>query len=163
MPAEQIVLSNKYIPPSPPSLLSYPAVAFDIFTAFTTPLRPGQPLHSCPQILSRGRRATLVPSFCFSMGGSAEYYGGKNLQNALDIARNSETGVPTEIATYLELALQNLWRKLYDRPNSYVFTREEYSLFNYFQARIGSNEIARRAIQRFWDQYMGDPTDLEDS
>lgn len=64
---------------------------------------------------------------------------------------------------YLERAFQSLWQRLHQQPDTYVFTKEEYSLFNYFQARIAGYEIAQRAIQRFWDHYVGDPSDLENS
>ena len=80
-------------------------------------------------------------------------YAHLTLQRALDIARNSEGGVDPAIAAFLESQIGELWARLQAQPNSYVFTKDEFALFNYYRSRFGSSEIARSATQRFWDNY----------
>jgi hypothetical protein len=94
------------------------------------------------------------------MGGSSDMdgYGYLTLQRALDIARNSEGGVDPAITEFLEKKLGELWARLQAAPNSYIFTKDEFALFNYYRARFGSSEIARSATQRFWDNYNGQST-----
>ncbi|KAF2204741.1 hypothetical protein GQ43DRAFT_121204 [Delitschia confertaspora ATCC 74209] len=90
------------------------------------------------------------------MGGNANIDGSAlTLQRALDIARNSEGGVDPAITAFLERKLGEVWAKLQAQPNTYVFTKDEFALFNYYRARFGSSEIARSATQRFWDNYNG--------
>ena len=92
------------------------------------------------------------------MGGNAEYiagYGYLSLQTALDIARNSEGGVDSSINAYLERKLGELWARLQAQPHTYVFTKDEFALFNYYRQRFGNTDIATSAIRRFWDNYRG--------
>ena len=75
-----------------------------------------------------------------------------NVSQALEIARDSSEGVrdPTVISV-LETALSDIWRKIEAHPTSYVMTREEFALFNYFQERFTGNELAVAARKRYWD------------
>lgn len=71
---------------------------------------------------------------------------------ALDLARDSMEGAndPT-VVEVLENALARLWSRIQARPNSYVMTRGEFAVFNYFQSRFEGNELAISAKKRFWD------------
>ncbi|KAF2184365.1 hypothetical protein K469DRAFT_579529 [Zopfia rhizophila CBS 207.26] len=92
------------------------------------------------------------------MGGNADYidgYGYTSLQRALEIARNSEGGVDQAITAFLERKLGELWARLQAQPNTYVLTKDEFALFNYYRQRFGNSEIATSAIKRFWDNYQG--------
>jgi hypothetical protein len=94
------------------------------------------------------------------MGGNASAdingYGYLSIQRALEIARNSEGGVDPVIVSYLEKAIQEVWARLHANPN-YILTKDEFSLFTYYRARFQNSEVARRAVQRFWDYYQGNP------
>ncbi|KAL1621528.1 putative peptide-n4-(n-acetyl-beta-glucosaminyl)asparagine amidase a [Diplodia seriata] len=80
------------------------------------------------------------------------------LQKALDIAREAESGVDPNTAAFLQRELDGVWSKLRAQPDSYIFTRDEYSLFNYYHQQQTGNELATKAIQRFWNHYrLADP------
>lgn len=71
---------------------------------------------------------------------------------ALDIARDGAEGAdsPTVSAT-LETALAAIWHRIQARPASYVMTRDEFAVFNYFQHRFLGDRLAIAARKRYWD------------
>jgi hypothetical protein len=73
---------------------------------------------------------------------------------ALDFARDNPKGAdnPTVSAT-LEAALAVIWRRIQARPRSYVMTREEFAVFNYFQHRFQGDRLAIAARKRYWDHF----------
>ncbi|KAK2612343.1 hypothetical protein QQS21_001607 [Conoideocrella luteorostrata] len=70
---------------------------------------------------------------------------------ALEIARESPDGAsdPT-ISKILENALTRIWGKVQDQPDTYVMTRDEFAVFNYFQHRFVGNKDAVAARGRYW-------------
>ncbi|KAF4417720.1 peptide-N4-(N-acetyl-beta-glucosaminyl)asparagine amidase A [Fusarium acutatum] len=75
-----------------------------------------------------------------------------SVAQALEIARESPDGSsdPT-ISTILETALKRIWGKVEMHPNSYVMTRDEFAVFNFFQDRFVNNKNAVKARKRYWD------------
>jgi hypothetical protein len=75
-----------------------------------------------------------------------------SVAQALEIARDSPDGAqdPT-ITIILESALSEIWGKIQARPTSYVMTRDEFAVFNYFQDRFDGNNLATSARKRYWD------------
>jgi hypothetical protein len=75
-----------------------------------------------------------------------------SVAQALEIARESPDGSsdPT-ISKILEAALKRTWEKVIDRPDSYVMTRDEFAVFNFFQHRFTGNKTAVSARKRYWD------------
>jgi hypothetical protein len=71
---------------------------------------------------------------------------------ALEIARESPDGAsdPT-ISNILESALNQIWAKIQAAPDSYVMSRDEFSLFNFFQHRFIGDKLAISARRRYWD------------
>ncbi|KAH7326037.1 hypothetical protein B0I35DRAFT_474741 [Stachybotrys elegans] len=71
---------------------------------------------------------------------------------ALEIARESPDGAqdPT-VSKILEQALSNIWAKVQAQPSSYVMTRDEFAVFNFFQNRFTGNATAIMARRRYWD------------
>jgi hypothetical protein len=71
---------------------------------------------------------------------------------ALEIARDSAEGAqdPT-VKNILETALADIWQKIQAHPTSYVMTRDEFAVFNYFQDRFAGQELAAAARKRYWD------------
>lgn len=71
---------------------------------------------------------------------------------ALEIARESPDGAsdPT-VSKILEHALNNIWGKVQAQPNSYVMTRDEFAVFNFFQHRFMGDKDAVSARRRYWD------------
>jgi hypothetical protein len=71
---------------------------------------------------------------------------------ALEIARESPDGAsdPT-VSKILELALSQIWGKVQAQPDSYVMTRDEFAVFNFFQHRFTGDKTAVTARKRYWD------------
>jgi hypothetical protein len=71
---------------------------------------------------------------------------------ALEFARDSPEGAQDPIvATILETAVADIWRKIEAQPTSYVMTRDEFAVFNYFQDRFEGQQLATAARKRYWD------------
>lgn len=94
--------------------------------------------------------------------GDPRYNGGSaanqiSVSKALELVRNSETGeVHPSVDQTLERAIHTLWLRIQARPDSYVMTKDEFAVFNYFRARYTGNETARKAVGRFWNNHKGD-------
>lgn len=71
---------------------------------------------------------------------------------ALEIARESPDGAsdPT-VSKMLEHALDCAWSKVQAQPDSYVMTRDEFAVFNFFQHRFTGDRMAVAARKRYWD------------
>ncbi|OJD34975.1 peptide-n4-(n-acetyl-beta-glucosaminyl)asparagine amidase a [Diplodia corticola] len=118
-----------------------------------------------PSSSSSSRAASVLspgpPSHLPGPMGNGEIANGTaamTLQKALDIAREAESGVDPNVANFLQRELDGVWSKLRAQPDSYIFTRDEYSLFNYYHQQQTGNELATKAIQRFWNHYrIADP------
>lgn len=88
-----------------------------------------------------------------SSSENTAFQGQLSIQTALDIARNSEGDVEPTISAYLDACLQDVWAKLAAEPDSYIMTKDEFAVLNYFRPRFTDSEIAQSAIRRFWEHY----------
>jgi hypothetical protein len=71
---------------------------------------------------------------------------------ALELARDSEQGAQDPaVANVLERAIGEIWRKIQAHPATYVMTRDEFAVFNYFQHRFAGQALAVAARRRYWD------------
>jgi hypothetical protein len=78
-----------------------------------------------------------------------------SVAQALEIARESPDGSsdPT-ISKILENALKRIWSKVELQPDSYVMTRDEFAVFNFFQDRFINSVNTKKAVdarKRYWD------------
>ena len=71
-------------------------------------------------------------------------------QRAIDIARSTEGELDHNVKAYLEVALQDIWNRINLEPDTYVMSRDEFAVFNFYAKRFNGLEIARRAIDRHW-------------
>ncbi|KAK8166003.1 hypothetical protein BC567DRAFT_19009 [Phyllosticta citribraziliensis] len=115
------------------------------------------PPHS-PAIFAPSHPVLALPTTKppYSTMGNGETVNGHDiltLQKALDLARESESGVDPAVSAFLQRELASLWSRLVARPDDYVFTRDEFGLFNYFRSQWPDNDLAGKAIQRFWNHY----------
>ncbi|PQE32131.1 peptide-N4-(N-acetyl-beta-glucosaminyl) asparagine amidase protein [Rutstroemia sp. NJR-2017a WRK4] len=79
-----------------------------------------------------------------------------SIPQALELARESEQGAENPaVIRVLENAIETIWGKLQAEPTSYVMTREEFAVFNYFQRRFEGHELAVDARRRYWDSFQG--------
>lgn len=71
---------------------------------------------------------------------------------ALEFARDSEEGArDPRVQEILEQALSEIWTKVQAQPTTYVMTRDEFAIFNYFQHRFEGDDTAVAARKRYWD------------
>ena len=71
---------------------------------------------------------------------------------ALEAARDTAEGAQDPTVVYiLETALVEIWGKIQAQPSSYVMTRDEFAVFNYFASRFVGQQLATAAIKRYWD------------
>lgn len=103
----------------------------------TTLPPPPPPTHSCiPPPLSSWEESTMM--------------------QALDLVRESTAaGTEPTICNILENALERVWTRVLAFPDEYIMNKNEFSLFNYFQARFKGNEVAMAARRRYWDNAHG--------
>ncbi|KAI1495108.1 hypothetical protein F5X96DRAFT_202822 [Biscogniauxia mediterranea] len=75
---------------------------------------------------------------------------------ALEIARESPDGARDPIiSNILETYLSQVWDRVLAQPDTYVMSRDEFAVFNFFQHRFAGNKIAITARKRYWDNVTG--------
>ncbi|KAK8069125.1 hypothetical protein PG994_005741 [Apiospora phragmitis] len=75
---------------------------------------------------------------------------------ALEIARESPDGAKDPVvSSILENALVQIWSKVQAQPDTYVMSRDEFAVFNFFQYRFAGNKVAIAARKRYWDNTTG--------
>lgn len=84
--------------------------------------------------------------------GAVRHQAITTVAQALEAARDSPEGAqdPT-VVRILEAALTEIWRRIEAQPASYVMTRDEFAVFNYFQGRFAGQQLAVAARRRYWD------------
>ncbi|KAI9811597.1 MAG: hypothetical protein M1827_005346 [Pycnora praestabilis] len=83
---------------------------------------------------------------------------------ALEIARNSEEGaVDPTVSALLERTITEIWQRIHAQPDTYVLSKEEFAVFNYFRGlgRFPDSAVAQNAVRRFWDYFQGDASDVD--
>lgn len=70
-------------------------------------------------------------------------------QRAIDIARNTEGDLDPSVTEYLEDAVTEITNKLSSYPDTYVLSKDEFAVFNYYRQRFTGN-AAERAVDRYW-------------
>lgn len=74
------------------------------------------------------------------------------IAEALEVARDSPEGAQDPVVVdILETELAEIWGRIQDAPESYVMTRDEFAVFNLFQARFAGDATASAAISRYWN------------
>jgi len=80
----------------------------------------------------------------------------------LALVRDNETGNnPASVMETLEQAIGLLWSRIQAASDSFVMTKEEFALFNYYRARFTNSPVAKGAVERFWDSFRGDPSEID--
>jgi hypothetical protein len=78
--------------------------------------------------------------------------GNISVAQALEIARDSPEGAQDpNVVRVLETALSEIWGKIQAQPTSYIMTRDEFAVFNFFQARFQGYHLAASSRRRYWD------------
>lgn len=71
-------------------------------------------------------------------------------QRALDLARNAEGDLDPNVSQYLEKALDDIWASINAQPESYVLSKDEFAVFNFYAQRFEGEPVAQQAIDRYW-------------
>lgn len=75
-----------------------------------------------------------------------------SVAQALEVAREGAEGAQDPIiVNTLENAITEIWAKIEREPASYILTRDEFAIFNYFQDRFMGQPLAVAARRRYWD------------
>ena len=94
-------------------------------------------------------------------GGSS---GQLTVARALEIVRNNEEGqVHPSVNVVLERAIGEIWRKIQAQPTSYVMSRDEFAVFNFYRTRFKDSQVAQQAVARFWNHFKGDASQVNGS
>ena len=87
------------------------------------------------------------------MGGNGQAtvdgVGQLTYQRAIDIARNTEGALDPNVNAYLEAAIRDIWARIEANPTTYILTRDEFPVFNYYRQRFDTT-IAEQAVDRYW-------------
>ncbi|KAF5619020.1 hypothetical protein F52700_11880 [Fusarium sp. NRRL 52700] len=102
---------------------------------------------------SRSRAANLEISLVTEESSSKRAASRQDIvARSLEIARESPDGASyPSIREILESALEEIWTKVQDQPDSYIMTRDEFAVFNFFQQRFVGDKMAMAARKRYWE------------
>lgn len=122
----------------------------DVLSSIPTSSYPSPPL---------SRSTSRSPSLSFGnnldMGGNAnnvDGVGALNYQRAIDIARNTEGDLDPNVNEYLEKAVSDIWGRIQMQPDSYILTKDEFAVFNFYIRRFEGLPQAQQAVARYWQQ-----------
>lgn len=91
---------------------------------------------------------------CMNTGGTQKIYIHElTIQKALDIARNTYDPLNRIINHFLEHNWQQIWERLIAEPDTYLLTKDEFALFNFYRNKVSSHSLIVAAVGRFWDSY----------
>ncbi|KAK5661408.1 hypothetical protein OQA88_11307 [Cercophora sp. LCS_1] len=80
-----------------------------------------------------------------------------SVMQALDIARDTfEGSIEPTVCRILDEAIERIWGYVLAQPDTYILTKDQFAVFNYFQARFRGNKIAQAATARFWNNFRGE-------
>lgn len=74
---------------------------------------------------------------------------------ALQVARETPAGLSDPVVqTILEVDLVIIWTRILAQPATYVMSRTEFGVFNFFQHLFVGLPEARAARKRYWDSHQ---------
>ncbi|KAK3621246.1 hypothetical protein LTR56_022907 [Elasticomyces elasticus] len=76
--------------------------------------------------------------------------GALNYQRALRIARNTEGDLDPDVREHLERALNDIRGHVRQRPDSYILTKDEFAILNFYLDRFEGHPDVEAAISRYW-------------
>jgi hypothetical protein len=79
-------------------------------------------------------------------------------QRAIDIARNTEGELDPTVSNYLEGAIGDIWNRINESQDTYILSRDEFAVFNYYIRRFEGSPVAEQAIDRYWRSTSEQPS-----
>jgi len=96
------------------------------------------------------------------MPSSASHLDPQHVAQVLELVRNGESGqAPANATGTLETAIGELWSRIQADPDGFIMCKYEMQLFTFFQNRFVEDETAKKAVDRFWQNYRGDTSGLD--
>ncbi|MCJ1485979.1 hypothetical protein MMC06_006155 [Schaereria dolodes] len=81
---------------------------------------------------------------------------------ALEIARNTDSNdIHPAVQSILQRAIGEIWRRIQAQPNSYIMSKDEFAVFNYYRGNFSQSDVAQRAVGRFWNHFQGNASDVD--
>lgn len=75
----------------------------------------------------------------------------KTVAEALELARDTPEGAAdTKVREMLDAEMARIWASIEAEPKTYVMTRDEFAVFNYYGSKYVGNELAAEARGRYW-------------
>jgi hypothetical protein len=112
------------------------------------------PYPSPPSLDTSDASNSLSNNDYFNMGANTntamDGIGVLNYQRAIDIARNTEGELDPTVSAYLESAVTDIWARINLDSSSYVMTKDEFAVFNFYRTRFQDDDVAEKAVARFW-------------
>lgn len=113
------------------------------------------PYPSPPSLASDSSYQYSSDDYFLNMGGAntdvnVNGLGVLTYQRAIDVARNTEGDLDPNVSAYLESALSDIWARITLQPDTYVMTKDEFAVFNFYRSRFDDNEVAEQAVARYW-------------
>ena len=78
--------------------------------------------------------------------------GALTYQRAIDIARNTEGELDPNVKTYLDGAVRDIWNRVLQQPGSYILSKDEFAVFNFYRRQFEGDTRAEQAVDRYWRQ-----------
>jgi hypothetical protein len=73
------------------------------------------------------------------------------IEQATQMFKDNPNGANiTQAKAVLSQEMARIWREIQRKPNSYVMSKQEFSVFNCFRNEY-NNPTAQQAVQRYWD------------
>lgn len=94
------------------------------------------------------KRVHLAGQFRASIAATSETPA--STWNAIDIARNAEGELDPHVRNYLEEALSNIWNRVQAEPDTYLLSKGEFAIFNFFIQRFDGSDVAEKVVARYW-------------
>lgn len=148
------VLSYSY--PYPPALCNHAEMHIEPLFSNPNPVYAYSSYPSPPSLASSDTSSFTFSDddYPFTMGANTNVnvdgVGVLNYQRAIDVARNTEGDLDPTVSAYLEDALNDIWRRISAQPDSYIMTKDEFAIFNFYRRRFEDNDIAEHAVARYW-------------
>ena len=71
---------------------------------------------------------------------------------AIDIFKQHQGGeIDPAVTAFLWERAREIWERIQAQPLAYVFTREEFAVFNCYRG-VFDDPVAQQAVRRFWEQ-----------
>ena len=83
------------------------------------------------------------------------------LSEELEIVKQNQHGDIDPTGTRLRQNVNDIWRRLRAQPSTYMLTKEELAVFNYYRDEFADDGIAQQAVRRFWGQHLAKQIDIE--